>query len=80
MSRIAIALLAGALSFSGCSAGLAQAVMPTKPSATAAPATKHMTPSDPTKLAKSKACSAEADQKGLHGKARKTFREHCKKA
>jgi hypothetical protein len=30
------------------------------------------------KAAKSKACSAEADQKGLHGKARKRFRTACK--
>lgn len=30
------------------------------------------------KAAKSRACSAEADQKGLHGKARKTFRSACK--
>ena len=38
------------------------------------------TSSAPTmdKAAKSKACSAEADQKGLHGKARKRFRSACK--
>jgi hypothetical protein len=38
------------------------------------------TSSAPTmdKAAKSKACSAEADQKGLHGKARKKFRSACK--
>jgi hypothetical protein len=29
--------------------------------------------------AKSRECSAKADQQGLHGKARKTFREACKK-
>ena len=27
---------------------------------------------------KSKACSAEADKQGLHGKARKVFRSKCK--
>jgi hypothetical protein len=31
------------------------------------------------KSAKSKECSKEADAKGLHGKARKKFREACKK-
>ena len=30
------------------------------------------------KTAESKACSAEADAKGLHGKARKAFRSKCK--
>jgi hypothetical protein len=38
------------------------------------------TSSAPTtdKAAKSKECSAEADQKGLHGKARKRFRIACR--
>jgi hypothetical protein len=38
------------------------------------------TSSAPTtdKAAKSKECSAEADQKGLHGKARKRFRSACR--
>lgn len=31
------------------------------------------------KAAKSKECSAQADQKGLHGKARKRFRDDCKR-
>lgn len=30
------------------------------------------------RTAKSKECSAQADQKGLHGKARKKFRSACK--
>lgn len=30
------------------------------------------------RTAKSKECSAQADQKGLHGKARKRFRSACK--
>ncbi len=34
--------------------------------------------SDDAKKAKSKECSTEADTKGLHGKARKKFREECK--
>ena len=32
------------------------------------------------KAAKSADCSKQADAKGLHGKARKTFREKCKNA
>lgn len=32
-----------------------------------------------TRSVKSKECSAQADQKGLHGKARKKFRAECKK-
>ncbi|WP_353182804.1 PsiF family protein [Bosea sp. (in: a-proteobacteria)] len=31
------------------------------------------------KSARSKDCSAQADQKGLHGKARKRFRDDCKR-
>ncbi len=31
------------------------------------------------KSARSAECSKEADAKGLHGKARKKFREECKK-
>jgi hypothetical protein len=33
----------------------------------------------PERTAKSKECSIQADQKGLHGKARKRFRSSCKK-
>jgi hypothetical protein len=67
--------------------GFAQTPAPvapaTKPAMTApapaAPAKKAVTTA-PTRTAKSKACSDQADVKGLHGKARKTFRESCKKA
>jgi hypothetical protein len=55
----------------------------TKPAMTApapaAPAKKATTTSG-QRTAKSKACSDQADQKGLHGKARKQFRDECKKA
>jgi hypothetical protein len=34
----------------------------------------------PERTAKSKECSAQADQKGLHGKARKRFRSSCKRS
>jgi hypothetical protein len=32
-----------------------------------------------SKQAVSKSCSQQADKKGLHGKARKTFRAKCKR-
>lgn len=55
----------------------------TKPAMTspapAAPA-KEATATSSDRTAKSKACSVQADQKGLHGKARKKFRDECKKA
>jgi hypothetical protein len=46
-----------------------------------APATPPATPgkSDAEKQAISKACSDQANAKGLHGKERKTFRSACKK-
>ncbi|MGO4175933.1 PsiF family protein [Bosea sp. TAF32] len=55
----------------------------TKPAVTspapAAPA-KKATKTSSERTAKSKACSAQADQKGLHGKARKRFRDDCKRS
>lgn len=57
-------------------------------SAPAAPAPTTMAPSAPApaagggkrvQSAHSLECSKEADAKGLHGKARKKFREECKK-
>lgn len=35
---------------------------------------------DATRQAVSKSCSQQADAQGLHGKARKTFREKCKRS
>ncbi len=46
-------------------------------SAATAPAGKPAMPSA-ERTAKSKDCSMQADKKGLHGKARKTFRNACK--
>ena len=58
-------------------------VVPAKPAVTApaatAPAAKPVV-TDDAKKAKSKACSAKADAQSLHGKARKKFRDECKKA
>jgi hypothetical protein len=43
-----------------------------------APATGTPAKSDADKKAISKACSDQADAKGLHGKERKKFRSECK--
>jgi hypothetical protein len=68
------------------SSGFAQTAAPApstaKPAVTAPaqPDTgKKTTMSAADKAAKSKECSAQADQKGLHGKARKRFRDDCKR-
>ena len=45
-----------------------------------APAGQTAKTSKPDKEAISKACSNQADAKGLHGKARKKFRYECKHA
>ena len=51
---------------------------PKPPVAATPPAAPVVT--DDAKKNRSKACSLEADKKGLHGKERKKFRETCKKA
>jgi hypothetical protein len=52
--------------------GITSQTPPAAPSATSAKAPKA------DRTAKSKECSAEADQKSLHGKARMHFRNACK--
>ncbi|RXT52074.1 hypothetical protein B5V01_03180 [Mesorhizobium erdmanii] len=62
--------------------GVAAATTTTAPAAatTAAPAKKPAASAmTPQKTAISKQCSALADAKKLHGKARETFRADCKK-
>ena len=63
------------LAFSvGLGSAFAQAPAPAPASAAGTPAK-----SDAGKSAISKACSQQADAKGLHGDARKKFRSACKK-
>ena len=51
------------------------------PAATAAkPATAASNKGQGQRTAKSLACSKQADSKNIHGKTRKSFMEHCKKA
>ena len=68
----AAAMLTGA-AFAQTPAPASPAPAATAPSASAAGAGKH------AQSAHSLECSKEADAKGLHGKARKKFREECKK-
>jgi len=76
--------IAGVLLLSLPAAGLADQAAPAAPTATpAAPTATATAPkapamSDDAKKAKAKQCSAEADAKNLHGKARKEFRSKCK--
>ena len=60
----------------GLGSAFAQAPSPAPPGQAAAPAKM----SQDDKKAISKACSDQANAKGLHGKARKKFRSECKKS
>ena len=83
MKTLASLMLAGSLVFAFGQSGYAQMTPPAAPAAPAAPkvpsAPKAMSADDMAKKAKSKECSAKADAQKLHGKARKEFREKCKK-
>ena len=75
-------MLAGAFVLSFCAAGYAQMqanppAAPTAPAAPAAPAAPKAKKAPMS--AKSKECSEKATAQGLHGKARKEYREKCKK-
>lgn len=69
-------IIAAALLSSFATSSFAQQQAPAAPSA--ATAAKPAAMSDDAKKAKAKACSEQADAKGLHGKARKEFRAKCK--
>jgi hypothetical protein len=83
MKKFLNATLALLLAVSFASIATAQTTAPAAPAAAApakaAPMAKPAAMSDTDKKAKSKECSTEADSKGLHGKARKEFREKCKR-
>jgi psiF repeat len=74
ITTLAAAALFGLVSVSGAFAQTPAPAAAAKPAA-AAPA-GDMGKMD--KAAMSKKCSADADAKGLHGKARKEFRSKCK--
>ncbi len=82
MKNLSILVAAGAFALVG-SLAFAQAPSPSTSDAptTSAPTTDMQAPSraNPTdKAALAKKCSADADAQGLHGKARKHFRNRCK--
>jgi hypothetical protein len=85
MKILASLVLAGAVVFAFGQSGYAQMnttppAAPATPAAPKAPAMpKVPSADDMAKKAKSSACSAQADAQKLHGKARKEFREKCKK-
>ncbi len=76
-------MVAGAFVFSFAQSGYAQmqASPPVTPAAPATPAapTAPKAKKAPMMSAKAKECSAKADEQKLHGKARKEYREKCKK-
>jgi hypothetical protein len=85
MKTLARLMLAGALAVAFGQSGYAQMTPPAAPAAPVAPATpvapkapampKPKVPMSP----KAKECSDKATAQGLHGKARKEYREKCKK-
>jgi psiF repeat len=83
MKTFARFALAGSFVIGLSVTGFAQAPAPA-PAAPAAPAPapakpKAAKPMDAGAKALAKECSAKASAQGLHGKARKEFREKCKK-
>jgi len=82
MKTLVRLMIAGALVLSFSAAGYAQmqANPPAAPGAPAAPAAPAAPKAKKAPMsAKSKECSAKADEQKLHGKARKEYREKCKK-
>ncbi|HUZ92196.1 MAG TPA: PsiF family protein [Methylocella sp.] len=79
MKTLVSLMLAGALVIAFGQSGYAQVTPP----ATTAPAAPKAAPAPANdaaaRKAKAKECSAKATAQGLHGKARKEFREKCKK-
>jgi hypothetical protein len=73
--RIALSALIVAFPFVALAQTAAQPATTPNPAKPTAP----MSADKQAKAAKSKECSMQADQKGLHGKARKTFRAECKR-
>jgi len=78
MKTLVRLMIAGALVFSFGQSGYAQiqASPPAAPATPAVPATPKANKAPMS--AKAKECSDKATAQGLHGKARKEFREKCK--
>jgi hypothetical protein len=79
MKTLVRLMIAGAFVFSVAQSGYAQ-MQASPPAAPAAPATPAAPKAKKAPMsAKAKECSAKADEQKLHGKARKEYREKCKK-
>jgi hypothetical protein len=76
MKHVVHLMIIGAFVLSFSAVGYAQ-MQATPPAAPATPATPQAKKAPMS--AKSKECSEKATAQGLHGKARKEFREKCKK-
>jgi hypothetical protein len=83
MKSIARLMIASTFIFAFAEGGYAQmsATSPATPAAPAPSAAPQVSSADAAaKKAKAKECSAKADAQGLHGKARREFREKCKRS
>src|SRR5262249_23136747 len=86
MKTLARVVITGAFVLALEATGFAQApapapaapAAPAKPAAPKAPMSPEAMAKKAAMSAKAKECSAKADAQGLHGKARKEFREKCK--
>ncbi len=79
MKTLVRLMLAGSLAVAFGQSGYAQMTPPAAPAAPAAPKAPATPKPKAPMSAKSKECSDKATAQGLHGKARKEFREKCKK-
>ncbi len=79
MKTLVRSMIAGAIVLAFSTTGYAQ-MQANPPAATATPAAPATPKAKKAPMsAKSKECSKQATAQGLHGKARKEFREKCKK-
>jgi hypothetical protein len=80
MKTLVSLMLAAGLVFACGQSGYAQTTPPATTAAPAAPKAATTSAEEAAaKKARAKECSAKATAKGLHGKARREFREKCKK-
>jgi hypothetical protein len=79
MRKLLLAALVSALAGGTVLAQTAPATPPPAAKAPAAKAPATKAPAAAARTPESLECSRQADAKGLHGKARKTFRSKCKR-
>jgi hypothetical protein len=79
MKTLVRLMIAGAFVFSFAQSGYAQMTPPAAPATPVAPKAPAMPKPKVPMSPKAKECSDKATAQGLHGKARKEYREKCKK-